>query len=221
MGSEPGQPPEFTYPLLDLFACHPGGAQQRKALAAKRGHDAPVNHRAPKVMLDGAFGRREVTHHPADERIAGACRVFDHLERIRRRDEHALTRHRYRAVLALLHEHDLGPERQDVPGGLEQVFRPALGWGVTPPGKSSHGRRHRLVGLFLAGLPAAADHLVFQVPPNRVTAGAILLPFVQVAVEDRFGNVVSSDTSTVSVALVREASRLNARASMHQGRKRG
>jgi hypothetical protein len=54
----------------------------------------------------------------------------------------------------------------------------------------------------VAIIPAAASKLVYQqAPPATGTAGAALSPAVRVAVEDAFGNVVTSDTSTVTLTL--------------------
>jgi hypothetical protein len=49
--------------------------------------------------------------------------------------------------------------------------------------------------------PATASQLVFQVVPQVGTAGAALIPAVTVAVEDAFGNIVTRDTSTVSISI--------------------
>ena len=48
---------------------------------------------------------------------------------------------------------------------------------------------------------AAATQLVYEQAPTPVTAGQAIAPAVQVAVEDVFGNVVTSDTSTVMIAV--------------------
>lgn len=47
---------------------------------------------------------------------------------------------------------------------------------------------------------AAAAQLVFSEQPSNVTAGATIAPEVTVAVEDQYGNVVLSDSSSVTVA---------------------
>src|SRR5262249_7460075 len=49
--------------------------------------------------------------------------------------------------------------------------------------------------------PAAATQLVYTQIPSTGTAGQALSPAVQVAVEDVFGNVVTTDTSTVALAV--------------------
>ena len=49
--------------------------------------------------------------------------------------------------------------------------------------------------------PAAAGKLVFTVEPSNTLAGASITPPVQVSVEDANGNVVTSDTSNVTIAL--------------------
>jgi len=49
--------------------------------------------------------------------------------------------------------------------------------------------------------PAAASQLVYEQAPTPVTAGQTIAPAVQVAVEDAFGNVITSDTSTVTIAV--------------------
>ncbi len=53
-------------------------------------------------------------------------------------------------------------------------------------------------GTFLIN-PATADHLTILLQPNRITAGTLLE--VQVAVEDKFNNPVTNDSSTVCVTL--------------------
>ena len=49
--------------------------------------------------------------------------------------------------------------------------------------------------------PAAASKLVFSQQPSNATAGAAISPAVTVKVEDAYGNVVTSDSSTVTVTL--------------------
>jgi hypothetical protein len=49
--------------------------------------------------------------------------------------------------------------------------------------------------------PAAASQTIFQSIPTTGTAGVVLSTAVKVAVEDAFGNVVTSDTSTVTLSL--------------------
>jgi uncharacterized repeat protein (TIGR03803 family) len=49
--------------------------------------------------------------------------------------------------------------------------------------------------------PAAANKLVFAQQPTNVAAGSAVSPAVTVSVEDQFGNVVTSNTSSVTVAV--------------------
>src|SRR5262249_19287032 len=49
--------------------------------------------------------------------------------------------------------------------------------------------------------PAAADHLAFGVQPSNTVAGVAISPAVTVRVLDAFGNLVTSDTSNVIVAI--------------------
>ncbi len=49
--------------------------------------------------------------------------------------------------------------------------------------------------------PAAASKLVLQQTPTSGTAGQALSPSITVAVEDAFGNVVTSNTSTVTISV--------------------
>jgi len=49
--------------------------------------------------------------------------------------------------------------------------------------------------------PAAAARLAFIQQPTNTTAGKIISPAVTVAVEDRFGNIVTSNNSYVTLAL--------------------
>jgi hypothetical protein len=49
--------------------------------------------------------------------------------------------------------------------------------------------------------PAAAHHLAFGVAPSNTTAGVAMNPAVTVRVLDQFGNLVITDTSSVTVAL--------------------
>ncbi len=49
--------------------------------------------------------------------------------------------------------------------------------------------------------PAAASKLVFTTQPSNTAVGVAISPAVQVSVEDAYGNVVTSNTSTVTVAL--------------------
>jgi hypothetical protein len=48
---------------------------------------------------------------------------------------------------------------------------------------------------------AAAAQLAFSQQPTNATAGAAITPAVSVAVEDRFGNLVSTDTSTLTLSV--------------------
>src|SRR5262249_33054849 len=47
----------------------------------------------------------------------------------------------------------------------------------------------------------SALHLVFTQTPTTGTAGQALAPSLQVAIEDQFGNVATSNTSTVTIAV--------------------
>ena len=49
--------------------------------------------------------------------------------------------------------------------------------------------------------PAAADHLAFLQQPTNAVAGVAISPAVTVQVLDQFGNLVTSDTSNVTVAI--------------------
>ena len=49
--------------------------------------------------------------------------------------------------------------------------------------------------------PAAADHLAFGQQPINTTAGVAISPAVTVQVLDQFGNLVTTDTSNVTVAI--------------------
>ena len=49
--------------------------------------------------------------------------------------------------------------------------------------------------------PAAASKVVFTAQPSNTAAGASISPAVQVSVEDANGNVVTSDNSSVTVAI--------------------
>src|SRR5207247_1476800 len=49
--------------------------------------------------------------------------------------------------------------------------------------------------------PAAADHLVFGVQPTNTVAGVAISPAVTVKTLDQFANLVTADTSSVTVAI--------------------
>ena len=49
--------------------------------------------------------------------------------------------------------------------------------------------------------PAAASQLVFDQQPSDVTAGVAISPSITVDVEDQFGNIVTSDSSSVTLAV--------------------
>ncbi len=49
--------------------------------------------------------------------------------------------------------------------------------------------------------PAAASQLIFRQQPSATTAGQAISPAVTVDVEDQYGNVVSGDSSTVTLTL--------------------
>jgi hypothetical protein len=49
--------------------------------------------------------------------------------------------------------------------------------------------------------PAAASKLAFSQQPSTTTAGQAIAPAVTVQVQDQFGNVVTTDTSNVSIAI--------------------
>src|SRR5205814_8773150 len=48
---------------------------------------------------------------------------------------------------------------------------------------------------------AAASRLGFTVQPTNATAGVAIAPAVQVAVEDAFGNTVTSSTASITLAI--------------------
>jgi FtsP/CotA-like multicopper oxidase with cupredoxin domain len=50
--------------------------------------------------------------------------------------------------------------------------------------------------------PAAASQLVFVAPPKNAVAGAALKPAIVVQIQDQFGNPVTGDTSSVTLAIV-------------------
>jgi hypothetical protein len=52
-----------------------------------------------------------------------------------------------------------------------------------------------------SAVPGPSTQLVFGTQPSDVVPGQFISPAVTVLVEDRFGNVVTSDSSTVSIAL--------------------
>jgi hypothetical protein len=49
--------------------------------------------------------------------------------------------------------------------------------------------------------PVATDHLAFTAEPSNTAAGATITPAVQVSVEDASGSVVTTDSSSVTVAI--------------------
>src|SRR5208283_4179548 len=49
-------------------------------------------------------------------------------------------------------------------------------------------------------VPGTSAQVVFTGQPSTTTAGIAINPAVQVAVADKFGNVVTSDSSSVTVA---------------------
>ena len=49
--------------------------------------------------------------------------------------------------------------------------------------------------------PAAASQVVFNQQPTNVTAGVAISPSITVDVEDQFGNIVTSDSSSVALAV--------------------
>ena len=69
----------------------------------------------------------------------------------------------------------------------------------SPPPTASASRPARAFTLIVQ--PAQASKLVFLSTPTTATAGQALSPSVTVAVEDQFGDVVTSDSSTVTLTL--------------------
>ena len=59
----------------------------------------------------------------------------------------------------------------------------------------------QVVSSSFAVVPASASKLVFSQQPSNVTAGAVDAPSIVVDVEDQFGNVVTTDSSTVTIAV--------------------
>jgi hypothetical protein len=53
----------------------------------------------------------------------------------------------------------------------------------------------------LTNSPDVADHLVFSQKPSPTPAGVVINPAIQVQVVDRFGNRVTTDASTITLAL--------------------
>src|SRR5207237_769267 len=49
--------------------------------------------------------------------------------------------------------------------------------------------------------PGAASKLAFTVQPASATAGVSISPAVQVAVQDAFGNTITSSTASITVAI--------------------
>src|SRR5206468_968851 len=49
--------------------------------------------------------------------------------------------------------------------------------------------------------PAAASKLAFTVQPSNAVAGVAIAPALQIAVQDSFGNTVTSSTASITVAL--------------------
>jgi hypothetical protein len=76
-----------------------------------------------------------------------------------------------------------------------------------PTGLASGTYSLRVISNGIASDPASfavgtgATHLAFTAQPTNVRAGAAISPAVQVAVEDANGNVVSTDNSSITVAL--------------------
>src|SRR5207248_780225 len=50
-------------------------------------------------------------------------------------------------------------------------------------------------------VPAAANHLAFNVQPSTTVAGVVIAPAVTVRVLDQFGNLATGDSSNVTVAI--------------------
>ena len=101
-GLKPRQLFQFLHALFDVGAFDFGRASQAETFTAERRGDAAINHRAPDVDVNRAFGRRQKSHHAADERIARAGRVNNLVQWIRRADEKSLRPGQNRAVRAFL-----------------------------------------------------------------------------------------------------------------------
>ena len=83
---------------------------------------------------------------------------------------------------------------------LQQPVDQQGGHGLHPDGRGRQPDRRHL-GQRSTSPPAAASKVAFTAQPSSTTAGASISPAVQVSVEDANGNVVTSDNSSVTVAI--------------------
>jgi hypothetical protein len=92
-----------------------------------------------------------------------------------------------------------------VSGGLATFSGPGLDLIINKAGSykltASDGTLTKATSNSIAIAPAAASKLAFQSIPASGTAGVVLATAVKVAVEDAYGNVVTSDMSTVTLGI--------------------
>src|ERR1700682_4699673 len=96
-------------------------AIERELLDRERREDAPEDSAAAKLPVRDVLARGEIAEEPAGERIAGAGRIEDVLQRIRRSGEDGVGRDHHDPVLSSLDDERLRPERKDLSAALHEV----------------------------------------------------------------------------------------------------
>src|SRR6266850_6146646 len=107
--------------LADLGGREPRQPLEREVLDRERCHHRAVDDRPSHRGGVDPVLRGEVTHEPARERVAGARRVVDRLQRVRRNEEQPAFGHQERAVLTALDDDGLRPHRGDGPRGADEI----------------------------------------------------------------------------------------------------
>ncbi len=103
--------PQLLDPPVDLPGAELLQALGAEALDVERCERRRVRHRAPQeLVVERSVGvSRDVADEPAGERVAGARRVHDLLQRVRGERKEGVARDERRAVLALLGDDDPRP----------------------------------------------------------------------------------------------------------------
>src|SRR5689334_12902627 len=124
---EMGEAFERPESILDLFVIQDSQTVKAKGFYGKGGHHTSEDDGVLERVDRPVSGRCKIPEKAARERIAGASRVADVLQRKRWRPEHLTSTEHQHAVFTPLDDQVLGPARQHPVGHLHQV-------GISPEG---------------------------------------------------------------------------------------
>src|SRR6478736_488966 len=118
---EMGEALERPESILDLFVIQDSQTVKTKGFYGKGGHHASEDDGLFERVDRPVSGRCKIPEEAARERVAGASRVADVLQRKRRCPEHLTSTEHQHAVFTPLDDEVLGPARQHRTGHFHQV----------------------------------------------------------------------------------------------------